>query len=99
MSKDCFVIPTYWSVQGVDSWKVFDHPTPIEEDGTIQRTLENFDKNGYQIPVLLFLAPINPRIEKKVKELANGYNLNIHVFSAEDLKSIRNLFLDNGFPE
>lgn len=29
MSKECFVIPTYWSVQGVDSWKVFDHPTPI----------------------------------------------------------------------
>ena len=65
MSKDCFVIPTYWSVQGVDSWKIFDHPTPIEEDGTIQRTLENFDKMDIKYQFYYFQPQLIQESKKK----------------------------------
>ncbi|NLF24858.1 MAG: hypothetical protein GX589_04275 [Deltaproteobacteria bacterium] len=94
---DCFIIPTYWSVPGMDTWKTFDHPVPIEEDGTLRRTLENFAANGYQQPVVLFPAPTEPRIEQKVKQLATGLKLNLHVFSAEDLERIKQLMRDKGF--
>ncbi len=38
------VIPTYWTGPN-NEWeegdKVFDHPTPISEEGTIRRTLDS----------------------------------------------------------
>ena len=97
--RDCFVIPTYWSTPEIDSWKTFDHPTPIEEEGTIKTTLKNFEENKYEIPVLLFPAPTHPAIEARVKELSKGYKLNLHVFSGEELDKLKKLFLDKGFPQ
>ena len=82
MSKDCFVIPTYWSVQGVDSWKVFDHPTPIEV-----RT-----HTGEPIPYLLYdstgsqagLPTYNEKTAASTgRNWADGYRLIGHLLQEE----------------
>jgi len=39
------LIPTYWSRKKADGWRegdaVYDHPTPLDEEGTLARTLES----------------------------------------------------------
>ena len=39
------VIPTYWSREKDEGWQegdaVYDHPTPLDDEGTLRRTLES----------------------------------------------------------
>ncbi|MCE1159436.1 MAG: hypothetical protein LWX23_00575 [Spirochaetia bacterium] len=95
---DCMIIPTYWSTPDISSWKVFDHPVPIAEEGTLQRTLENLEKIGYPDAVVLFPSPADTAIEARVKELAAGRSLDIRVFSETDIAAIRVILGRRGFP-
>jgi len=95
---DCMIIPTYWSTPGISSWKVFDHPVPIAEEGTLERTLGNLEKLGYPDAVILFPSPANAAIEARVKGIAAGRSLDIHVFSEPDLIAIRAMLEHRGFP-
>ena len=95
----CMVIPTYWSTPDIPSWKVFDHPIPIDQAGTLGRTLDNIESVGYADPVIIFPAPTNSRIEAQVREIAQNRDLDIHVFSSADLDSIRTSLKGESFPE
>jgi len=95
---DCMVIPTYWSTPDLSSWKVFDHPVPIEEEGTLGRTLDNLEKLHYPDTIILFPSPTDSRIEAKVKRIAAGRSLQIHVFSESDLAMIHARLKRAGFP-
>jgi len=95
----CIVIPTYWSTQEIDSWKTFDHPTSINEEGTLGRTLDNFEKMNISVPVILFPAPTHRTIEEKVKKIVGKRTIDVHVFSEKDLIEIKNTLTENGFPK
>ncbi|MEN6491522.1 MAG: hypothetical protein ABFC85_05970, partial [Rectinema sp.] len=92
------IIPTYWSTPDIPSWKIFDHPIPIGETGTLGRTLDNIESTGYPDPVIIFPAPTDSHIEAKVKEISRNRALDIHVFSDSDLISIRQRLREVGFP-
>ncbi|SLM18390.1 conserved hypothetical protein [uncultured spirochete] len=94
----CMIIPTYWSTPDIPSWKIFDHPIPIGETGTLGRTLDNIESTGYPDPVIIFPAPTDSHIEAKVKEISRNRALDIHVFSDSDLISIRQRLRAVGFP-
>jgi len=95
---DCMIIPIYWSTPDISSWKVFDHPVPISEEGTLQRTLDNLENIGYPDAVILFPAPADTAIEARVKGLAAGRSLDIRVFSETDIAAIRVILGRRGFP-
>ena len=43
--KKVILIPTYWGRPTSEGWQegdaVYDHPTPIDEQGTLERTLQS----------------------------------------------------------
>ncbi|MCH3917871.1 MAG: glycosyltransferase family 2 protein [Spirochaetia bacterium] len=92
-------IPTYWSTEELQSWKTFDHPFPITEDGTLCRTLANLRDIGYADPILLLPVPSHPKIVDKVLGLSNGYDLDLTVFTSDDLDSLRLSFDKAGAKE
>jgi hypothetical protein len=92
------IIPTYWTTSGQPSWKVFDHPVPIDEEGTLARTLDNLQAVSYPDPVVLFPAPLDGEIVAKVRRIAEGRSIDVRVFSEEDHAAMIGALRDNGFP-
>ncbi len=41
--RKTMVIPTYWSRRSGEPWQegdaIYDHPTPVDQEGTLERTL------------------------------------------------------------
>lgn len=96
--SDCLIIPTYWSTPDLPSWKIFDHPIPLSDTGTLGRTLDNLAGKKYPAPVLLFPAPEDERIESKVSEIASGRDLDVRVVGKADLAEVRSVLTRLGFP-
>jgi len=95
---DCMIIPTYWSTPDLPSWKIFDHPIPLSEEGTLGRTLDNLEERAYPDPVILFPAPEDARIEARVSQLASGRDLDIRIVKKSDLDEMRATLSRLGFP-
>ena len=70
MQKITMVIPTYWSLsEGTDLQedRVFDHPTPLDQEGTLGRALESLDVlNRSDFSVVLIVASTLYSIENEV---------------------------------
>jgi hypothetical protein len=94
------VIPTYWSRESAQGWKdgdvVYDHPTALDMDGTLGRTLESLkiiENKDYRIIILL--CPTSVEIEdealRKVKRIVKSAKLKVktYVFSIKDLEKIK----------
>jgi hypothetical protein len=94
------VIPTYWCRArghvGRPEDAIFDHPTPVDESGTIERCLESLAAvrtHGFR--VLLITAPVHPRIasevERRVERLIEPYRAIYPIcqFGPSDLKRVR----------
>ncbi|MBK5201789.1 MAG: hypothetical protein JJE21_09740 [Spirochaetaceae bacterium] len=97
--SNCMIIPTYWSTPTLPSWKIFDHPISVFEEGTLGRTLDNLEKMEYSDPIVLFPSPVNQVIEAKVKEIVAGRSLDIRVFTEENLIQTCSILKKKGFPE
>jgi len=79
-------VPTYWthpsSKPGAET-TVFDHPTPLDEAGTLSRTLESFTKLRGEFRVLVVAAAAHPdlgsavhaRVEALLRPLAGRLEL------------------------
>jgi len=79
-------VPTYWthpaSAPG-DELTAFDHPTPLDEEGTLGRTLESFTKLRGDFRVLVVAAAAHPdlgtavhaRVEKLLQPFAKRLKL------------------------
>lgn len=70
------VIPTYWSREKAVGWQpgdiVYDHPTPIDQEGTLAKTLESLrvlDDKDFSLIVLA--CSTAPDIERDVEDRAN----------------------------
>ena len=99
------LIPTYWSRNKDDSWHegdaVYDHPTPIDEDGTLERTLESMNKLKYKdFKLVLLICPTAPEVadeaEKRVVNIVKRVNLKAetYIFTISDLARIASIIYE-----
>jgi CRP-like cAMP-binding protein len=87
--KTVMVIPTYWSREKAVGWQpgdiLYDHPTPIDQEGTLAKTLESLmvlDDKDYSLVVLACsTAPdIERDVEVRVKELVREVDSPVETF-------------------
>ena len=107
--KKCVVIPTYWGrKKGEPSKKsdgIYDHPTPIDEEGTLQRTLESMKiLNDKKFKLIIPVCPIAIELEeeavnnvKKIIEKAGIDEIETYLFTPSTLTEIENVFVENGY--
>jgi len=92
------LIPTYWS-RAKREWKegdaVYDHPTPIDEEGTLERTLESMKiLTVKDFKLVLLICPTTPEVadeaERRVVEMVRKVNLQAetYIFTISDLARI-----------
>lgn len=68
--KISVVIPTYWGRKESVGWKegdfVYDHPTPIDKEGTLLRTLESMEiLTNKDFDLIIPICPTTKSVEKK----------------------------------
>jgi hypothetical protein len=107
MKNITIVIPTYWcrarGHDGTPEDAIFDHPTPVDESGTLQRCLESLEAlRTHDFRVLLITAPINPliaeQVEKRVEELIEPFRSTYPIaqFANSDLQRVRRVLEKRG---
>jgi hypothetical protein len=97
--KVTMVIPSYWGRKKSEGWKetdaVYDHPTPLDEQGTLGRALESIsilEKTDFNLVILgvSTARDIQQEVESKissiVKESMTG--VKTHLFSYSNLEKI-----------
>ena len=92
-------VPSYWtyaSGQEGEELTVFDHPTPLNEDGTMGRMFESFLDLEGDVKVLVVAAGTHPSIgdaiHDKVSEIIKPYSDKMDIY----LVSPKNLDMVNG---
>ena len=99
------LIPTYWSRER-NEWQegdaVYDHPTPIDDDGTLARTLESMKLLSIKdFKLVLLICPTTPdvaeRAERKVIDIVRSVNLKAetYIFTISDLERIAELLYES----
>jgi hypothetical protein len=90
-------VPTYWTYPSSESGAettVFDHPTPLDEAGTLARTLESFAKLKGEFKVLIVAAgahaSIGERVGDRVAELLQPFTekLDLYLASPKQLDAL-----------
>ena len=93
------LIPTYWAREKKEGWHegdaVYDHPTPLDDDGTLQRTLESMKLLKYKdFKLVLLICPTTPEVaneaEQRVIEIVrrSGLNAETYIFTIFDLERV-----------
>jgi len=104
------VIPTYWAREKKEGWHegdaVYDHPTPIDEEGTLRRTLESMKILSYRdFKLVLLICPTTPEIaeaaEKRVFDIVKAVALKVEVYlvTISDLEKFKLVFYENNMSE
>src|SRR5665648_763234 len=94
------VIPTYWGREKEIGFKegdiVYDHATPVDEEGTLGRTLESMKilkKKDFKLVILICLThkEIEHQAEEKVRKIVKGVKLEVetYLFTQMTLKKIK----------
>jgi hypothetical protein len=110
--KVCMVIPSYWARESKDGGRagdaVYDHPTPLDEDGTLHRALQSLDvleDKDFQVVVIAAATAVDieDRVEEKVAgiiEKASGtVEMDIKLFALSHLEEIHSLLQSRGMDE
>jgi len=101
------IIPTYWGRDSASGWQpgdaVYDHPTPLDEDGTLLQTLDSLkvlDDTDYSLVILACAtAPdIEGAVEQRVKEMVRAADppVESHVISHSHLHECHRALEDIG---
>jgi len=104
--KKIVIIPTYWGRQKDEGWHegdtVYDHPTPISEQGTLGRTLQSMKhlkSNDYQLALIVCPTcnEIENQVIEKVKAIFNQVGLNVrsYIFTSGVLDKIYSTFSEH----
>jgi CRP-like cAMP-binding protein len=99
------LIPTYWSREKAEGWRegdaVYDHPTPIDEKGTLARTLESMKQLEFKdFKLVLLICPTAPEVEdaaeKQVIGIIQEVNLaaETYIFTVSDLKRMTEIIYE-----
>ncbi len=95
--KTTIVIPSYWTkTTGKQSdrfYNIYDHPTPIDDEGTLGRCLESLRNVEGEFDVVLVGSATEPYLQSKVEERLAGFakdfeDLGITIFSYTQLRSL-----------
>lgn len=110
MQKVTMVIPTYWQREREVGWQkgdaVYDHPTHVDEEGTLQRTLESIkilDNKNFKL--VLLVCPTADDIETKVLTQVNRIlekthlEVETYVFTPRELREIKGKLKDYGLQQ
>ncbi len=110
--KVCMVIPSYWARESKDGGRagdaVYDHPTPLDEDGTLHRALQSLDvleDKDFQVVVIAAATAgdIEDRVEEKVAgiidEASGTVDVDIKLFALSHLEEIHSLLQSRGMDE
>ncbi|MFQ5640340.1 MAG: hypothetical protein ACE5IR_20365 [bacterium] len=109
--KVTMVIPSYWSRESNLGFKdgdaIYDHPTPLDCEGTLLRTIESI--NGLRdkdFRLVVIAAPTAEDIATEVEEMVAGIvksasasPVEMLTFAPSNLKKINNLLIDAGKEE
>ena len=99
------VIPTYWSREKSVGWQegdaVYDHPTPIDEEGTLARTLESMKLlSSKDFKLVLLICPTTPEVaeaaERRVVEIVRGVDIKAetYIFTISDLARMSEIIFE-----
>ena len=97
--RKTMIIPTYWCRRTSELWRegdaVYDHPTPVDQEGTLERTLlsmKQFHEKDFKLVILI--CPTTPEVEEEaygqVLRITRRAQLNAetYLFTAGDLREI-----------
>jgi len=99
--KTTMVIPSYWAREHAlgtrETDAVYDHPTPLDEEGTLKRTLESLsileDKDFNLVVIAVANAEdIAERVEDKVTGIISSVSADVptYLFSHSHLRRVHN---------
>jgi len=99
------LIPTYWSRKKEDGWQegdaVYDHPTPLDDEGTLARTLESMKQLTVKdFKLVLLICPTTPEVadeaEKRVVEIVRQVDLKAetYIFTVSDLERMSKIIFE-----
>lgn len=89
--KNLIIVPTYFSMNDKDNVILFDHPTHMDDKGTIETLLSSLNKYKIKTEILILPSPVNRSIERKLSALKKRFpKLNISVYSEKQHKKIVN---------
>ena len=105
--KTTMVIPSYWSRKHAlgmrETEAVYDHPTPLDSEGTLRRTLESLnvlrDKDFEVVVVAVANSEdIEDKVEHKVATVIASVDIDvkIHLFSYSHLYGVHKVMQDEG---
>jgi len=108
MPKTVIVVPTYWTWESgappQPGDAVYDHPTPLDQPGTLARLLESLRAIAQpEFAVLVITAATNPRLEAeaeaRVEEIIAPFRSTFPIaqFAAGDLEELRKRLEGLGF--
>ncbi len=100
------VIPTYWGRPRAEGWRpgdaVYDHPTPLDEEGTLARTLESLRiLEGPEYTLVVLVVPTTEEIaraaEERVRHIVERSRPPVPtvVFGPSDLRRILEVLQEN----
>lgn len=104
--RTVMVIPVYYSRSKKDGHvegdAVYDHPTPIDEDGTLKRTLESIKiLNNQDFQLALIVSPTSEDLtslaKDKVRKILEEVDLDVQTFvlTPDELNQIKELAMKN----
>ena len=99
------LIPTYWSREKKEEWHegdaVYDHPTPLDEVGTLARTLESMKPLAEKdFKLVLLVCPTTPDVaeaaEKRVVKIVREVDLKAetYIFTISDLARMSEIIFE-----
>ena len=110
--KITMTIPAYWGRETEVGWKegdaVYDHPTPLDREGTLSRAIESINilrNHDFQLAILAVPTTddIAAQVEKKVADIiasaSQAAGVEILLFGPSQLRRIHDLLIEQGRSE
>lgn len=105
--RKTMVIPTYWCRNSNEEWQegdgVFDHPTPLDKEGTLKRTLLSMNTlEDRDFKLVILVCPTTDSIEdevtEKVKSIIKEASVNVetYIFTPKDLEAALDIMKEEG---
>jgi len=105
--KTTMVIPSYWSREHSLGMRetdvIYDHPTPLNSEGTLRRTLESINvlrDKDFEVVVIAAAnsEEIEDQVEHKVATIIASVNtdVKIHLFSHAHLQGVQKVLQEAG---
>ncbi|MFQ6120186.1 MAG: hypothetical protein ACE5KE_09905 [Methanosarcinales archaeon] len=98
-NKIVLIIPTYWrrkKSEGIKESDIFyDHPTPLDEEGTLKRAIESLNilKDDFSLVILACAnsVDVEEKAENKVRDIVQNiaFDKDAYLFSHSHLKKLK----------